>query len=644
MKVDISLLPGFEALYDSYVSTEVGQKLLGVDGIAPWQLDMGTCSHDFFDKKLQDISTDASVNFAENVSPSSYRTHISNGMMKLLGYHLLWYKSAKRYGEEFANHALSMIWDGDLYFHDTHGVKIQMPYCYAFSLTNLVFEGRPYGSSPNSPPQHRKAFLSQVDKLIGDLSKQFAGAVAPSDFFLWYAYFCRKDLLNTCVDEHRDAIINDMQGMVCLLNDESRAEGDPPFTNIALYDMVGLENLFGHIIYPDGTKPDIKYIYDLQMIFAKWFSKGDPISGFPYKFPVVTMNLTTDKFGNFVDDHTAWRCATINRNMGNFNIHYGDKSKVAMCCRYENDLEDMGITPDSFGNGGVNIGSHRVIDPNIPRAAIIANGNVDAFYTILDEYFDVAAKLLIVHRYDILQHRIDKNPEYLKFFGKLKWFSLNHMFSTFGIFGIHEATEFMGYDILSEEGTEFAQNLMQYMSDKNKQFRKHYGVAFNIEEIPGEQACVAILNKDKILFPYHKQLAKYDLYSNQYIPLTTAVDIPTRLELSGRFMQMIKGGGIVHINVESQIDSVEKMYGLMKLAAKSGVTHMAICHRFGRCENGHSNIVGQNNVCPICGKQIIRARARIIGYFSDEFAWNIVRREKDAPNRYYSELDGDLDE
>jgi len=350
--------------------------------------------------------------------------------------------------------------------------------------------------------------------------------------------------------------------------------------------------------------------------------------------------MSSDKVSKEYNDYTY--CITVKNSMVLYRLD--GKTFVQHQCRYENDLEDMGITPDSFGNGGVNIGSHRVIDPNIPRAAIIANGNVDAFYTILDEYFDVAAKLLIVHRYDILQHRIDKNPEYLKFFGKLKWFSLDHMFSTFGIFGIHEATEFMGYDILSEEGTEFAQNLMQYMSDKNKQFRKHYGVAFNIEEIPGEQACVAILNKDKILFPYHKQLAKYDLYSNQYIPLTTAVDIPTRLELSGRFMQMIKGGGIVHINVESQIDSVEKMYGLMKLAAKSGVTHMAICHRFGRCENGHSNIVGQNNVCPICGKQIIRARARIIGYFSDEFAWNIVRREKDAPNRYYSELDGGLDE
>ena len=402
MKINMSLRPEFEELYDRFASSPEGLKLLKVEGISPDRLDAGALSYEFFDEKLSDVATDSNSNANQNMSPVEYRTFVVNNQMKLLGYHTLWYHTMKRYGLDFANHAISMIWSGALYFHDAHGVKIQMPYCYAFSLTSMVLEGRPYGPSPNTPPRHRRSFLSQMDKLISDLSKQFAGAVAPSDFFLWYAYFCKKEGLSPTNLEDMGEMVQDFQGMVCLLNEPSRAEGESPFTNFGCYDKIGLENLFGHIYYEDGSKPDLDYIMDIQRLFMSWFSQGDPISGFPYRFPVVTVNLTTDDHDNFLDEDFARFTAMVDTRMGNFNIHFGDKAKLAMCCRYENDLSDMNMSPDSFGNGGVNIGSHRVITLNTARAAAIADGDQEQFYEIVDEYMETARKLLKVHRYDIL--------------------------------------------------------------------------------------------------------------------------------------------------------------------------------------------------------------------------------------------------
>lgn len=635
MKIGMSLVKGFEELYDKFSSTEQGMKCLKIEGIAPDQLDIGLTSNTFFNEKLADVATDGNSNWAENLSPATYRTFTTNGQMKLLGYHLLWYYAEKRYGKEWADHAISMLWDGDLYFHDAHGIRIQMPYCYAFSLDKIVFEGRPYGTSPNTPPKHRKSFISQVDKLISDMSKQFAGATAPSDFFLWYAWYCQKEGIDPNTKEGRDAIIQDMQGLVCLFNDASRAEGEPPFTNISIYDHIGLNSLFGHIVYPDHTVPDMEYIMGLQRIFCEWFSNGDPITGFPYRFPVVTQNLTTDEHDEFVDDDHAKWVAHVNRPLGNFNLHFGKKNKLAMCCRYENDIEDMEMTPDSFGNGGVNIGSHRVITPNYPRAAIKANGDPDKFIEVLDEMFDVCAKLLHIHRIDILQKRIDRSPEYLQYFGKLGWFSLDTMFSTFGVTGIYEAVKYMGYDILDDEGTEFAMDMMAYIKDKCKFYRKKYNCTFNAEEIPGEQACVTLLQKDRVMYEGYD--FDCELYSNQYIPLINDADMITRIDLSGRFMKMISGGGIVHANCEAPIDTDGKMYEIMKFAAKSGVPHIAVCYRFGKCTDHKATIIGQGtDRCPICGKPIVHTRARVIGYFSDEFNWNPVRQKYDAPNRHYS--------
>lgn len=638
MKIGMSLVPGFEELYQKFANDPIGLKCLEIEGIAPDQLDSGLLSDKFFNEKLANIATDTNSNWTENTSPAVYRTFTSNGQLKLLGYHMIWYYANKRYGKEFADEAMSMIWDGRLYYHDAHGLRIQIPYCYAFSLDKLVFEGRPYGSSPNTPPKHRKSFVSQVDKLISDMSKQFAGATAPSDFFLWYAWYCKKEGLDLDNPEDIDKVVQDMQGLVCLFNDASRAEGEPPFTNISIYDHIGLNSLFGHITYPDHTKPNMEYIMKLQRVFCEWFSHGDPITGFPYRFPVVTQNMTTDDDGNFVDEEHARWVAAVNCEKGNFNLHFGKKNKLAMCCRYENDIEDMDLTPDSFGNGGVNIGSHRVITPNFPRAAIMSGGNIEKFVDILDRWFDITAKLLHIHRVDILQKRIDRNPEYLQYFGKLGWFSLDTMFSTFGVTGIYEAVKYMGYDILDDDGTEFALDLMKYIKGKCKYYRGVYNCTFNAEEIPGEQACVTLRQKDGLMYKEHD--FDCELYSNQYIPLINDADMLTRIDLSGRFMKMISGGGIVHANAEAPIDTAGKMYEIMKFAAKSGVPHIAVCYRFGKCVDHKATIIGQGiDHCPICGKPIVHTRARVIGYFSDEFNWNPVRQIHDAPNRHYAAED-----
>ena len=664
MNVTLSLIPEFEALYDLYAKDSKLSKFLELEGISPRHLDVGLQSEDFFQHKLADITSDANSNYAENMNPTVYRTHTSNGQMKLLGYHMLYYYAMKKYGVEWANRAIGMIWEGWFYFHDAHGLRIQMPYCYAFSIDKLVFEGRPYGSSPTTPPKHKKSFLSQVDKLISDLSKQFAGATAPSDLFLWYSWYLR----NWFIHEHgRDAwnsfkehdnelckvvlrreIIQDMQGLVCLFNEPGRAEGEPPFTNISIYDEIGLQNLFGHITFPDHSKPDMEFIMFIQKTFCEWFSNGDPITGFPYRFPVVTINVTVDKDYNIITEDFAKWVAHVDRNMGNFNIHYGTKSKIAMCCRYENDLDDMNLSPDSFGNGGVNIGSHRVVTPNFVRAALTSGTNVEEFISICDDLIDIAGKLLHIHRVDILQKRIERTPQYLQFFGKLGWFSLDTMFSTIGLTGVNEVCKYMGYNIIDDDGTEFTADFMTYINDKVKALRDEYGCAFNIEEIPGEQACVTLLRKDKLQVDMlghdnipddiYNEFMACELYSNQYIPLVEKADIVTRLELSGRFMNIISGGGIVHVNSEGKIDSDGKMYELLKFAAKSRVPHFAICYRFGKCPDHKATIVGHGiTKCPVCGKEITHTRARVIGYFSDEMNWHPVRQEFDAPNRFYSD-------
>ena len=52
--------------------------------------------------------------------------------------------------------------------------------------------------------------------------------------------------------------------IVCLFNESNRSEGEPPFTNLSMYDSTGLHSLFGHIVYPVITSYSIHYtkLYD----------------------------------------------------------------------------------------------------------------------------------------------------------------------------------------------------------------------------------------------------------------------------------------------------------------------------------------------------------------------------------------------
>jgi hypothetical protein len=282
--------------------------------------------------------------------------------------------------------------------------------------------------------------------------------------------------------------------------------------------------------------------------------------------------------------------------------------------------------------------SHRIITINFPKIAIKSGGDEDVFYGELFKVMNVVSELLDIHREDILEKRIEKTPEYLKFFGDLGWFRMSTMFSTIGITGIYETVKFMtGSDITDDDGTEFTLDLLDYINKSAKLHAKERGYAVNVEEVPAEQTAVTLISKDRITTK-SPLLDNIDLYSNQYIPLIEATDMMSRIELSGRFMDFITGGGIVHINVEAEIDTWEKMYEIIKFATKSGVPHFAICYKFGKCEHHTANIVGQGvDNCPICGDPIIHTRARVIGYFSDIKNWHPIRQIADAPNRYYSD-------
>jgi len=622
MKIDMTLSDSFEAWYLKIMRTTLGPEFLDIEGISKRCLNVGNMSHAYFTKNFTDETIDGNANCGEEISYNNYSSEIVKGVQKLEGFYLLHRYAERRFGLGRANQLLNEIVKGSIYFHDSTG--IQIPYCSSISTYNILTEGRPYGQLHSLPPKRADSYLAQVTETVMNLSQEFSGAIALGDVFVNYAWYAKRENLED------KKILNDFQKTVFIFNNNFRVGGQAPFTNLSIFDRNNLQKVFEDYHYPDGTSPDFEYIMHIQKLFCEWFSHGDPESGFPYRFPICTINLSLEN-GNIVDQEFLDFTSKINLEKACFNVYINKGTKVASCCRLVNDMSKMPKV-DSFGNGSLNLGSHRVVTLNLPRLALKANGSKDVFFKKLQQQLENARDLLIVHREDIIKRRI--NAGFLKFFKPLGWLNLSRYFSTIGIVGVYECNKLMGYDITSEQGTNFTIDLLQYIEEFTKKTALEQNCMFNVEEVPAESVAGKLAQKDKLLFG--KEKVPFELYSNQYVPLIEQASIPERIITTGKFMEILSGGGILHLNIAEQIKDPEVMKHLIEYSVKHGVCHLAINYGFGECANGHTTICGNNSKCSICGSDIDTYVTRIVGYQSRVSNWSKVRREYEFPRRVFN--------
>jgi ribonucleoside-triphosphate reductase len=228
----------------------------------------------------------------------------------------------------------------------------------------------------------------------------------------------------------------------------------------------------------------------------------------------------------------------------------------------------------------------------------------------------------------IVQKRIDSGHHPLYSLG---YMALSKQFGTIGLNGFFEAIEIMGYSILEKAGQEFALRMLDKINTTNEKVQKKYGFPMNCEQVPAESVAVKLVEKDKLL-KYND--GRYDIYSNQFIPLINQADLLDRIELQGLFDSHFSGGAIAHLNVESRIEDTSVIANLIRTAASKGVVYFAVNYVLNECANGHMS-VGRNMKTCYCGEDIIMEYSRIVGFLTPVRTWNKTRREIDFPNRKF---------
>lgn len=437
---------------------------------------------------------------------------------------------------------------------------------------------------------------------------------------------------------------NLLQNFVHIMHNTFRVGGDSPFTNISLFDKETFVTVFETAYYPDMSRTVENYeeVSRIQKIYVEFFYNGSPTTKKLYRFPVTTANVKT-KNDKIVDEEFFSYMSKRNMVRGAFNLHIGEK--VATCCRLTSDLSKLKdeIRMDSFGNGGLSIGSHRVVALNLHRIALYekyGQDNID----YLAKYLRYAEKLLMAHK-AILKRRVDSG--FLNFFN-IGWEQMEMFFSTIGYTGLIDSysvklgksiSEIVSDEDCLQNYVDYATRIIERMEDfASCAGERNEKSAFNVEEIPGENACPKLAQADNYLFENYVDYESIELLSNQMIPLYCDVPLFTRLSVSGKLMNKVSGGSIIHININDTVTNgaYEELY--RKIVEEYHIPHFAINQGSSTCENGHV-VTGIHHECPECGAKCIDWCIRVVGFNTNASDWSQARRDEFQKRQIYNKHD-----
>ncbi len=280
-----------------------------------------------------------------------------------------------------------------------------------------------------------------------------------------------------------------------------------------------------------------------------------------------------------------------------------------------------------------------VVSINLPQIAIIADGDEDKFWKLLDERLELCFEALMCRHYALLGTNSDISPIHWQYgaVARLKKGEkidklLYGGYSTIslGYIGIYEMTKLMkGVSHTDPKGHEFAIKVMKHLRETTDRWKKETNIGFALYGTPAESLCYKFARIDKEKFGTIKDVTDKGYYTNSYhVDVREKIDAFDKLSFESEFQKISSGGAISYIeipNMEKNIDALETVvkfiYDNIQYAEFN--TKSDYCHVCGF--DGEIKVNDNNEwECPNCGNKdhskmtVVR---RTCGYLGENF-WN----------------------
>ena len=618
------------------LSEKYPEEIFRIQGVHNDNFDISKFSKSFFRKSasVASISVDANANVKEK-SVAQHDYEYPKGLGRLNSFYQMYKWVKKIFGAKSARTAVEKVLSGEVFVNDFSNYYSK-PYCYAFDLRMLLEEGMNFfkGGMKIKPPKRSDSFVALLIQTTAFISNQIMGACSYPDCFIAWDWFLRKEhgedymsrVREGSDEEMNKKILDQFQNLIYSLNFPFRGS-QSAFTNLSVLDDGYMKSLFSEYVLPDGTTPNLKSAQDLSKFFFEYFNDINGKEGM-FTFPVMTLSLSLTPEGEYIDPSFKKWISKYNCAKSFSNVFIGEPDIYSSCCRLSNNIKKAGGLgfQNSFGVGGLSLGSHRVAGLNLARISLLENDNP----TVLEEDIELLHKILFAHR-RLLKDKIERGvmPLYTS-----EWISIDRQYSTIGITACNQYVANKGLDIKTDDGIQCIYRVLKTIEDKIEKWQadeRAEGCIYNLEAIPAESVAVRLAQADKVL-GYN---TKYKIYSNQYIDLMENCSIYDRFKVQGKLDQLTSGGNILHCNIDGDKPLTPEQYEkIIDLAKECKVKYFGINYAYSECAEGHYTI-GKKDKCPICGAPIVETWCRVVGFITPKSSYNPVRRDYEFDRRVF---------
>jgi ribonucleoside-triphosphate reductase len=524
--------------------------------------------------------------------------------------------------------------NGDVYYHDLDSYNLTTN-CLHIPTREILERGFNTGYGTINMPRRIESAAELSCILLQSTQNDMFGGQSHPDFDNDMAVFIeptrkeiKKELLDLGLPEEqiksvlekklRKNVSQAMQGIVYNLNTmHSRAGSQVPFSSI-------------NIGVPQSE--DAALVCEVFLLeYEKGLGKGEqPI--FPNIIFRVKAGVNREENDPY---HYLFKlaCKVAAKRMNptfmnldsDFNKAYYDAGVLpaTMGCRTYV-VSNVNGEPGTKGRG--NIAPATI---NLPRLGILAKGNIDNFFQLLENRLDLAREALM-HRYNVLKKLRVKDLPFVAGQGLMKGSEglalddtiepiLKQGTWSIGYIGLAETLSALvgkhhGEDETARElGVKIVSFIREYTDRKTQEDRLNWSTYAT----PAEGLSGRFIVQDKKTFGIIQGVTDKDYYTNSYhVPVGYPISMKDKIDIEAPYHKLCNAGHISYLELDD-CPSGDEIMDILNYAYKyTNISYIGINFHIRYCRSCGTYLHSGEQKCTKCGSYNIQGVSRVTGYLS----------------------------
>lgn len=636
MELTQKVIKKIEQLYEKQISVEEIQNLVQMTLLENnyKQIGMTYASYRSERTRLREIKSDLmrainQIGVETDRDNANVGNNFSSKLLRIASESNKWHNLAM-----MPKHLAKAHENGDIYYHDLDSYNLTTN-CLHIPTKEVLEKGFNTGYGYIRPPKRIESACELSCILLQSTQNDMFGGQSHPDFDNDMAAFIQptrvqikkeleecgaeKDKLEELVEKKLIRNMEQsMQGIVYNLNTmHSRAGSQVPFSSINL----GI--------------PHSKDAALVCEVFLKEYEKGLGRGEQPI-FPNIIFRVKKGINAEPQDPYyylfkLACRVASKRMNPtfmnldADFNKFYYDKGVVpaTMGCRTYV-CSNVNGEPGAKGRG--NIAPTTI---NLPRLGILAKGDIDKFFSLLDSRMNLARESLM-HRYDTLKRLRVKDLPFVAGQGLMKGSEnlapddsiepiLKQGTWAIGFIGLAETLCALTgkHHGESEEARELGLKIVSRIREYTDKLTKETHLNWSTYATPAEGLSGKFIVQDKKVFGEIKGVTDKDYYTNSYhVPVGYPISIKDKIDIEAPYHKLCNGGHISYIEVDDY-PTPEVIMDILNYAYdNTNINYIGINFHIRYCRDCGTYLNNGECKCTKCGSHNIQGISRVTGYLS----------------------------